>query len=82
MRPASCVRAISASRDASVRAGSAGIVKSARAIVALGSLSATPTRFDPGSIARIRISSPYGEAVGVGAAVAAAALEGAPDWTT
>jgi hypothetical protein len=43
-----------AMREGSVAAGSAAIVVSACAIVADGSLSATPTRFEPGSIASIR----------------------------
>jgi hypothetical protein len=41
-------------RDGSVAAGSAAIVVKAWAIVAVGSLNATPTRFEPGSMARIR----------------------------
>ena len=59
---ASFSRAILAMREGSVAAGSAGIVVSACAMVADGSLNATPTRFEPGSMARMRNQAVEGRA--------------------
>ncbi len=53
MRSASWLRAASATRLAKVASGSACRVASGCAMVSVGSLKATPTRFDPGSTARI-----------------------------
>ena len=57
MRSADTSAAAVAMRSASVSAGVAGSVDSAVAIVPVGSLTARPTCFDPGSTARMRMPS-------------------------
>ena len=84
-RVASWLRAISARRLARLSSGSAGTVAKAWAIVSLGSLIASPTRFDPGSTASI-LTDPvcYGDGFGVGLAAGVVAVDGGgvPDSTT
>src|SRR5579864_7718655 len=90
IRVASFSLAMAASRAARVACGSALTVVSACAMVPVGSLNASPTRFDPGSTASTRklvaghqgYGEGEGDAAGVGLPWVALAALGAPSWTT